>query len=295
MKLPEYINEDELRDWIRGWVAEDVGSGDVTTNATIDDAEATATFLAKEAGVVAGLEAAAVVFSEVDNLLQVTWRSEDGTRVEAGTEIGTVTGPAPAILVGERLALNLMQRMSGIATATSAMVAAARPHKARILDTRKTAPGLRRIDKWAVLLGGGENHRLGLFDMVLIKDNHIAAAGGIAAAVRRACAAVAHAKQPLRIEVEARTLHEVRVVAALEGVDVILLDNMVHLDGGRIDTTMLQQAVDLVGGRTETEASGNVTLETVQAIAATGVDYISSGSLTHSVRALDISLKIDLR
>jgi nicotinate-nucleotide pyrophosphorylase (carboxylating) len=175
------------------------------------------------------------------------------------------------------------------------MVEAARPHRARILDTRKTAPGLRLLDKWAVLLGGGENHRIGLFDLVLIKDNHIAAAGGLAPAVRAARRYLQETGRPLSIEVETRTLDEVRAALDEEGIDILLLDNMVRLrDDRSVDTTRLEAAVSLIGGRIRTEASGNVTLATVPAIAATGVDYISSGALTHSVQALDLSLSIDL-
>jgi nicotinate-nucleotide pyrophosphorylase (carboxylating) len=195
--------------------------------------------------------------------------------------------------MGERLALNLMQRMSGIATATRAMAEAA--GDATILDTRKTAPGLRLFDKWAVRLGGGTNHRVGLYDMFLIKDNHIAAAGGIRAAIDAAGRYRKTHAPDLAIEIETRTLDEVDEVLAIGGVDRVLLDNMVEVgDNGLVDVTMLAEAVRRVGGAFETEASGNVTLATVPAIAATGVDFISSGALTHSVRALDISLKIDL-
>ena len=175
------------------------------------------------------------------------------------------------------------------------MVEATHPHPARILDTRKTAPGLRLLDKWAVRLGGGENHRLGLYDMILIKDNHIAAVGGVRAAIEAARRFREDGPQDLRIEIEARTLDEVRAVLDTGGVDVILLDNMVDVQpDGTLDTARLRAAVALIDGRITTEASGNVRLETVPAIAATGVDYISSGALTHSVTALDISLTIAL-
>ncbi len=281
-------------------LAEDVGTGDVTTEATIPEGTpATARFLLKEDGVVAGLAVAGWVFAAVDPDLGVTWSAADGDALSAGMEFGEVTGAARSILTAERLALNLMQRMGGIATATRAMAEAARP--ATILDTRKTAPGLRRLDKWAVRLGGGANHRIGLFDMVLVKDNHIAAAGGIEAALTRVADYLAAdpARAHLPVEVEARTFDEVDAVVACaeRGLPVhrILLDNFARrTPTGGVDTSALAEAVRHVGGRLQTEASGNVTQETVAAIAATGVDFISSGALTHSVRALDVSLKITL-
>ncbi len=278
-------------------LAEDVGAGDVTTQATIPEGtRATATFLLKESGVVAGLAVAERVFDAVDPALAVTWTAGDGDRVEAGTTFGTVEGRARSILTAERLALNLMQRMGGIATAAARMAQAARP--ATVLDTRKTAPGLRALDKWAVRLGGARNHRAGLFDMVLVKDNHIAAAGGIRQAIDAVGAHAQETGRELPVEVEARTLDEVdAVLAAVAGgarVDRILLDNMARRTDDGLDVSMLAQAVERVGGRVQTEASGNVTLDTVPTIAATGVDLISSGALTHSVTALDVSLKVDL-
>ncbi len=198
-------------------------------------------------------------------------------------------------MAAERLALNVLQRMSGIATVTRRMVEAARPHPARILDTRKTAPGLRLLDKWAVRLGGGENHRLGLYDMILIKDNHIASVGGVRAAIEAAQQYRQDRDASLSIEIETRTLDEVQAVLETDGVEVILLDNMVTVQpDGAIDTSLLQEAVALVDGRMATEASGNITLATVPAIAATDVTYISCGALTHSVKAMDLSLKIEL-
>lgn len=274
---------------------EDVGSGDVTTLATVPATQtADAYFLAKEDGVLAGLNVAERVFAAFDDDISVTWSAADGDAVTAGTRFGTVEGSARTILTGERLALNLMQRMSGIATMTRRMVEAA-AGGATILDTRKTAPGLRAFDKWAVRLGGGQNHRTGLYDMILVKDNHIAAAGGVREAVEAARAYRAEHNPSLLIEVETRTLEEVDQLLAVGGVDRVLLDNMVSVDGQRVDVSMLERAVRRVGGAFETEASGNVTLATVPTIATTGVDYISSGALTHSVRALDISLKIALR
>ena len=292
--LPDAVAAD-LPDLIARALAEDVGPGDVTTEATIPEGTAaTARFLLKQDGVVAGLAVAERVFAAVDPELAVSWSAADGDALPAGTIFGEVTGRARSILVAERLALNLMQRMGGIATAAARMAEAARP--ATVLDTRKTAPGLRALDKWAVRLGGGRNHRAGLYDMVLVKDNHIAAAGGVRAALR----AVAAHGADVPVEVEARTLEEIDAVlaAADDGVrvDRVLLDNFARRrPDGSLDVAPLREAVARVGGRLQTEASGNVTLDSVAAIAATGVDFISSGALTHSVEALDVSLKVALR
>ncbi|HMB94242.1 MAG TPA: carboxylating nicotinate-nucleotide diphosphorylase [Rhodothermales bacterium] len=293
--LPFYLTLAHIDDLVARALDEDIGTGDVTSLATIPEpTTAEATFLAKADGVLAGLLVAEHVFAAVDADLEVHWLKQDGEQVSAGTRFGTVAGRARSILQAERLALNLMQRMSGIATATHHMVEATGSHPARILDTRKTAPGLRLLDKWAVRLGGGENHRIGLYDMILIKDNHIAAVGGVRAAIEAARHYRKQTDQDLRIEIETRTLNELQTVLDVGGVDVVLLDNMVQVTHGKVDTSLLAQAVEMVAGRFATEASGNVTLQTVPAIAATGVDYISSGALTHSVKALDISLKVDL-
>ncbi|CAI5982152.1 unnamed protein product [Closterium sp. NIES-64] len=291
---------------VKAALDEDAGDlGDVTSLATIPaGTQASAQFLAKEGGVLAGTALATAVFRLLEPSIQVEWSKEDGDTVEKGEVFATVHGSAHAILQGERVALNFMQRMSGIATSTRAMVEAARP--ATVLETRKTAPGLRITDKWAVLIGGGQNHRVGLYDMLLVKDNHIAAAGGVPAAISSAREYIRSNGLDLPVEVEARTLDELQEVLRCRGEGVgrvtrVMLDNMVVLqpgggDGGgavHVDVSMLQQAVNMVNGQLETEASGNVTLETVGAIAATGVDFISSGALTHSVKALDISLNID--
>lgn len=279
-------------------LAEDVGAGDVTTEATIPEGtRATARFLLKESGVVAGLAVAERVFEAVDPDLAVAWTAADGDRLEAGTVFGEVRGRARSILVAERLALNLMQRMGGVATAAARFAEAARP--ATVLDTRKTAPGLRSLDKWAVRLGGAANHRTGLYDMVLVKDNHVAAAGGVRAAVEAVDRHLRETGRDVPVEVEARTLDEVDAVLAAHAdglrVDRVLLDNFARPapDGG-VDTAPLEAAVRRVGGRIQTEASGNVTLDTVGAVARTGVDFVSTGALTHSVRALDVSLKVAL-
>lgn len=261
---------------IEAALAEDIGAGDVTSNAIIPAAARFhGRFVAKATGVVAGLDLAERVFCLLDETADFTPLLSDGDDVAHGTIIAEVSGRGRALLGAERVALNFLQRMSGIATATRQFVEAVAGTKAVILDTRKTAPGLRHLDKLAVRLGGGQNHRLGLFDMALIKENHIAAAGGIGAAVARVRA---HAAVP--IEVEVTNLDELREALSLN-VERIMLDNM-SLDE-------MRAAVALADGRTPLEASGNVSLQTVRTIAETGVDYISVGSLTHSVRALDIS------
>ncbi|KAM5567060.1 nicotinate-nucleotide pyrophosphorylase [carboxylating], chloroplastic [Rosa sericea] len=284
---------------IKSALAEDAGDrGDVTCLATIpSDMEVEAHFLAKENGIVAGIALAEMVFYEVDPTLKVEWSQKDGDSVHKGLEFGKVYGRAHSIVVAERVVLNFMQRMSGVATLTKAMADLASP--ACILETRKTAPGLRLVDKWAVLIGGGKNHRMGLFDMVMIKDNHISIAGGITNALKSVDLYLQQRNLQMEVEVETRTIDEVDKVLdyasqTKTSLTRIMLDNMVvPLSNGDVDVSMLEQAVNLIKGRFETEASGNVTLETVHKIGQTGVDYISSGALTHSVKALDISLKID--
>ena len=294
--LPSYLTDADLDALIHRALREDVGPGDVTTLATVDaETTATARLLAKADGVLAGLYVARRVFLLLDPSLEVTWHLKDGDAVTADTEVGRIAGRARSILTAERLALNLLQRMSGVATATARLVSAVRPHPTKILDTRKTAPGLRALDKWAVRLGGGTNHRIGLYDQILIKDNHIAAAGGIAAAIDAAQAYRAEHAVDLPVEIETRTLDEVRAVLDAGGVDIVLLDNMVvRTPDGAIDTSMLEDAVRLIDGRFATEASGMITEATAGAVAATGVGALSSGALTHSVQALDLSLVIVL-
>ncbi len=258
---------------------EDIGTGDVTTTSIVpEDAVMQGRFIAKQDGTVAGLDVARAAFRLVDERVTVTAAVDEGARVSAREVLATVVGPARAFLAVERTALNFLGRMSGIATLTRAFVDAVAGTSAVILDTRKTAPGLRMFDKLAVRRGGGQNHRMGLYDAVLIKDNHIDEAGSLAEAVRRAGAA----ETGLRIEVEARTLDDVRTALGLE-VTHILLDNM------SLET--MRDAVRLAGGRAALEASGNVTLERVRAIAETGVTYISVGALTHSASVFDVSLK----
>ena len=269
----------EIRTVIQSALDEDIGSGDATSEAIIPlDAKMGAQIVAKQDGVLAGLDIAKEAFLLVDRSFHFASLASEGQRVGSGDILAMLSGPAQAMLVAERVALNFLGRMSGIATLTRQFVDAVEGTRAVILDTRKTAPGLRLIDKLAVQRGGGQNHRMGLYDMILIKDNHIDYAGSLPEAVRRARSG----GSGLEIEVETRTLADVS--AALElGVERILLDNM-SLDE-------MRQAVQRSNGRARLEASGNVDLERVRQIAETGVDYISIGALTHSVRVFDVSMK----
>lgn len=293
---PPYLTEERLLQIVKLGLEEDLGPGDVTSQGTVSaHAAGRGRFVAKAEGVVAGLRVAEAVYSKLDSAVSINWDVADGDVVEPGDDIGTVMGPARVMLAGERLSLNFMQRMSGIATATRRMKELIRDTGAILLDTRKTVPGLRPLDKWAVLIGGGANHRVGLFDMILIKENHIRASGSIKAAVEGAQSIVNISEPRLRIEVEVTTLEELRTVLELGGISRVMLDNFATpSDDGGVDTSRLEKAVRLVDGRIETEASGNVTMATVRAIAETGVDFISCGALTHSVEALDISLLLDV-
>ncbi len=274
-------SDSSLQELIAHALAEDLGSGDVTSEATIrPESRSVAVILAKQDLVLAGIEVANAVFRRLDRDLQFTPFVKDGDRVPAGTEIAKLSGNTRALLAGERVALNLLQHLSGIATLTAKYVEKVKGLKADVLDTRKTLPGLRQLEKYAVRTGGGKNHRMGLYDAVLIKDNHIKASGGISKAVERVRESAHHA---LKIEVETKTLDEVREALAAKA-DIIMLDNM--------GTEIMREAVQLISGRARVEASGNVTLETIRAIAECGVDFISSGSLTHSAPAADISMKI---
>lgn len=275
--VTESLPEDILACIARA-LAEDIGPGDATTNAIVPpDATMRGQIIAKQAGTVAGLDVAAAAFHLVDPRVEFARRVAEGAQVASRDVLAAVAGPARALLTGERVALNCLGRMSGIATLTRQFVDAVAGTRAAILDTRKTAPGLRALDKLAVRRGGGRNHRIGLYDMILIKDNHIDFAGSLPAAVARARAA----GTGLEIEVEARTLDDVR--AALElGVTRILLDNMTP------DT--MRAAVALADGRAALEASGNVNLANVRTVAETGVDFISIGALTHSAKVFDVSM-----
>lgn len=267
-------------------IAEDVGDGDISTAWTVrSKARARALLIARAPGVIAGLAVAERVFQRIDSRIQVAPRTVDGARVDAEDTVAEVAGPARGILTAERTALNFLQRMSGIATITSAYVAAVEGTGARILDTRKTAPGLRLLDKLAVVAGGGTNHRIGLHDMVLLKDNHIEAADGIGPAVAAVKSAMARDRRRVTIEVEVKTLRELDD-ALVAGVDRVMLDNM------DLQTTRLavERARSIGPKGLLLEASGNVTLETVRAVAETGVELISVGALTHSPPAMDLSL-----
>lgn len=271
----------EIEACIKRALAEDLGAGDATTNAIISPTlKIHGNITAKQTGIIAGLDVAAKVFLMLDKTVVIETHVGEGEQVADGTVVAKVYGPARALLTAERTALNFLGRMSGIATLTKQFVDKVAGTSAKILDTRKTAPGLRVVDKLAVLRGGGCNHRQGLFDMILIKDNHIAAAGSLAQAVNR----VRNSGTNLEIEIEAANLQDVEAAIAL-GVQRILLDNM--------SLTMMTEAVKLTAKRAQLEASGNVTLETVARIAETGVDYISVGALTHSAKVFDVSLKFD--
>lgn len=264
---------------------EDVGSGDVTTQLTVpEDMVATGSIIAKQEGVLAGVDVASLVFQKVDPDLKLIHKFKDGDRIAQGDVLAEVTGPVRGILSGERVALNFLQRLSGIATLTARFVEAVSGTKAKVVDTRKTTPGLRGLEKYAVKVGGGENHRFGLYDGVLIKENHIAAAGGISEAVRR----VKEARANFKVEVEAKDLDQAQEAASL-GVDRIMLDNLAMAEM-RKAVGLIRRRSALDGRPVEVEASGGISLENVHQVAGAGVDYISVGALTHSAPALDMSL-----
>ena len=263
---------------------EDVGTGDVTSEYFIgENAQASARAVAKERAVVAGTEVAAEIFRRVDPALRLEIAQKDGAIVSAGMVVLEIRGCARSILTAERVALNFLQRLSGIATLTHQFVEAAGPGGAKILDTRKTTPGLRKFEKAAVVAGGGTNHRFGLFDMVLVKDNHLLARNGLAK-LSVAIEQVRRERPDLKIEVEADNLDQVRALLEIEGVEVILLDNM--------RASAMREAVAIGKGKVKFEASGGVNLHNIRQIAATGVDFVSIGALTHSARAIDFSLEL---
>jgi nicotinate-nucleotide pyrophosphorylase (carboxylating) len=270
----------DLKSLIAHALAEDLGTGDVTAEATIPAESASeALVLAKQDLVLAGIDAAREVFHYLDPEIRFSSVVKDGDAIRSGTELARLSGNTRNLLAGERVSLNLLQHLSGIATLTAGYVDKIKGLKARVLDTRKTLPGLRQLEKYAVRMGGGKNHRMGLYDMILIKDNHIKAAGGITKAMESARIKSGQ----LKIEVETKDLDEVREALSAKA-DIIMLDNM--------PLELMREAVAIIRGQALVEASGNVTLETIRAIAETGVDYISSGSLTHSAPAADISMKI---
>lgn len=281
----DLVHDSRITRLIEIALMEDASMGDLTSEAIIpEDQLSSATLLCKADGVVAGLEIAGLVFRLVDSSITLEPAVRDGERVRRGMVLGTLQGATRGMLLAERTALNILQRMSGIASLTRRYVEAVEGTGARITDTRKTVPGLRALDKRAVVAGGGVNHRFGLDDMVLIKDNHVAAAGGITQAVNRCRTSLKEREIDVAIEVETATLDQVREALACEGIARIMLDNF------RLDD--MRDAVRIINRTVEVEASGGVTLETVRPIAETGVDFISVGALTHSVTALDISLEL---
>ncbi|MEM7372343.1 MAG: carboxylating nicotinate-nucleotide diphosphorylase [Bacteroidota bacterium] len=280
----DYLNHPETERIIREALKEDIGPGDFTTLSTVPAGQTSkAKCLIKQNGILAGVQLAHRIFDLIDPSLTFSQHLAEGSQISYGDIAFYVEGDPRSILQAERLVLNLMQRMSGIATYTRRVVDALEGTNCQVLDTRKTTPLIRHIEKWAVSIGGGVNHRFGLYDMIMIKDNHVDYAGGIPQAIRSCKAYVKDHQLDLKIEVETRNLDEVQQVLSEGGVHRIMLDNM-SLD-------MMRQAVQLIGNRAETEASGGITLDNVRAIAETGVNYISMGALTHSAGSLDISLK----
>ncbi|TSA34519.1 MAG: carboxylating nicotinate-nucleotide diphosphorylase [Porphyromonadaceae bacterium] len=275
---------DPLEKFIADALYEDIGSGDHTTLACIPpDAVGKAVLLVKQGGVIAGIQVACKVFAAFDPTLMVDVKIPDGTRIKTGDQAFIVAGKQQSILQTERLVLNILQRMSGIATRTALFVDQVSGTPAKILDTRKTTPNMRYLEKEAVRIGGGYNHRMGLYDMILIKDNHIDYAGGITPALDRTISYLNTKNLNLKIEIEARNLTDVREILAYGKVNRILLDNFTP--------KRLGKAIHLIGGQVETEASGGITLENIRNYALTGVDFISVGGLTHQIFSLDMSLK----
>lgn len=283
---PPYVTSELLNDFIDRAFQEDLGDGDHSTLASIPaDAEKSAYLLMKESGVIAGMDLAPLIFHKLDPNMTIEPLAKDGEEVKKGDIILRLKGKVRAILSGERLLLNCMQRMSGIATKTAYLNTLIKGTSARLLDTRKTTPNMRMLEKWAVIIGGGVNHRYGLYDMVMLKDNHVDFAGGIEKAVHSTQEYLKAKGLKLKIEVETRNLDEVQQALDAGGVDRIMLDNMSNED--------MRAAVELIAKRSETEASGGITEKTIRSVAETGVDYISVGALTHSIKSLDISLKAE--
>jgi nicotinate-nucleotide pyrophosphorylase (carboxylating) len=279
------MNDSVINRIVEEALREDLGMGDITTDSIIShEQRGEATLLVKEDGVIARLEIAAYVFYCVDSDWEMSFSVREGDEVKSGTGIATIKGSLASILKTERTALNILQRMSGIATLTRKFVEAVEGTSAKITDTRKTAPGLRLLDKMAVQIGGGVNHRFGLDDMVLIKDNHIEAVGGIAHAIERCLAELQKKQLNIKVEVETRNLDEVKTALRFKGIHRIMLDNFSFDE--------MKKAVQLINHAVEVEASGKITLETVCSVAENGVDFISVGMLTHSPKALDISLEV---
>jgi nicotinate-nucleotide pyrophosphorylase (carboxylating) len=285
MIRPAYLTEAAIVQFIRHALAEDIGEGDHSTLATVPlDKQAKAKLIVKDDGIIAGVELAEKIFQLIDPALKLSIFKIDGDSIRKGEIAFEVSGTARSILTSERLVLNCMQRMSGIATKTNYLSKLVEGTSAKLLDTRKTTPNFRLMEKWAVAIGGGKNHRFALYDMVMLKDNHIDVAGGITPAVASAKEYIKGKNKQLLIEVETRNLGEVKEALGTNAVDVIMLDNMTMAD--------MKAAVKLINGKCKTEASGGITEANLRDVAQCGVDYISMGVLTHSVKSLDLSLKI---
>ncbi len=283
---PDYVTTEYINRFIEQAIQEDIGEGDHSSLATIpEDLLGVARLRIKENGIIAGLELALDIFKKIDQRLEVEFFRQDGDKVSVGDIALEVKGPVRAILGAERLVLNCTQRMSGIATFTHHLRDLIKETKTQILDTRKTTPNLRPLEKWAVTIGGGTNHRFALYDMIMLKDNHVDYSGGIERALGSAGEYLKMTGKKLNIEIETRTLDEVKKVLDTGIADIIMLDNM--------DPSTMKEAVKLIDGRMKTEASGGITEENILEMAKTGVDYISVGALTHSVKSLDMSLKAE--
>jgi nicotinate-nucleotide pyrophosphorylase (carboxylating) len=283
---PLYLTEQAIFNFISSALAEDIGEGDHSTLGAVSPTKISkARLLIKDDGIIAGLEVAERIFQQVNPQVKITFFKEEGEPVQKGELAFIVEGPAQSILSAERLVLNCMQRMSGIATYTKHLCSLVEGTGAQIMDTRKTTPNFRLMEKWAVAIGGGKNHRFALYDMIMLKDNHVDMAGGIRTAIENTRAYLLKKNRSLKIEIETRSLEEVKQVLAVGGVDIIMLDNM--------SLEEMQAAVKLIDNKYKTEASGGITESTLRSVADCGVDYISVGALTHSVKSLDLSLKVE--
>ena len=281
---PSYITSKSVIHFIKTALKEDVGTGDHSTLATIDeDHESSAQLIIKQDGIIAGLDLARQIFFHLDQSSVITFNKKDGDEVKAGEIAFIIKGKTRALLTGERLVLNCMQRMSGIATKTSKIVKLLSGTHSQLLDTRKTTPNFRMLEKWAVHIGGGKNHRFGLYDMIMLKDNHVDLAGGIEEAIKRTQSYIKDQNLDIKIEIETRNIDEVQQVVKIGGVDFIMLDNMIP--------SLMREAVQIIGGRYKTEASGGITELNIKEVASSGIDFISVGALTHSYESLDMSLK----
>jgi len=281
------VTSEYLDSFISQAIQEDIGEGDHSSLSVIpDDQKGLAKLIIKEDGIIAGTKLAEEIFNRIDSKIQIEFFKNDGDPIRTGDIGFEVKGPIRSILGAERLVLNCMQRMSGIATYTKHLSNLLKGTNTKILDTRKTTPNMRPLEKWAVLIGGGKNHRYALYDMIMLKDNHVDFAGGITSALAFANDYLMRTGKNLKIEIETRNLEEVKEVMQAGGADIIMLDNM--------DTNTMKQAVELIRGNIKTEASGGITEDSIQEVAETGVDYISIGALTHSVKSLDMSLKAQI-